>query len=96
MKKNLHTLTASSCEVCERLSKEGLPDPIIGKYFPQASNNHISQSPVHNWYFFPLGYSPTFVRYIIKKYGILKSNIVLDPFSGSGTTLLVTHKQLAT
>lgn len=88
MKDKRHTLTASSCKTCEELEKKGLPKPVFGEFYPQASLNHIVKAPVHNWYSFTLGYSPLFVKYVIKKNGISREDVVLDPFVGSGTTLV--------
>ena len=44
--------------------------------------------PIHNWYYFKEGYSKKLVEHFIKHYGISKNSVVLDPFSGVGTTLL--------
>jgi len=46
------------------------------------------QDPLHNWFPYIEGYSPDFVRTILKKYAP-KAQIVYDPFSGAGTTPLV-------
>lgn len=81
-------ITFRDCQICERLSIEGLPKAVVGDYIPQKSLNHINQSPIHNWYFFTLGYSPKFVDYIIKSKKISKKNVILDPFVGSGTTIV--------
>lgn len=88
MKDKKHTLTASHCRTCEELERKGLPIPIAEEFYPQKSINQISKAPVHNWYFFTLGYSPLFVQYVIKKNGIAREDHVLDPFAGSGTTLV--------
>lgn len=63
-----------------------MPEPIVAKFYPQKSLGHIRNSPVHNWYFFTLGYSPNFVSYEIKKKKITSEHLVIDPFVGSGTT----------
>ena len=42
--------------------------------------------PFHNWYNFVLGYPPHLVQHFINKFNITGSHIVLDPFSGTGTT----------
>lgn len=50
--------------------------------------------PVHRWYLLTAAYSPALVRRILTRfedeYGVRK---VLDPFSGTGTTLLESKKQ---
>ena len=43
--------------------------------------------PLHNWYPFLEGYSPQFVKDIIKNF-IPSAKRVFDPFSGTGTTVL--------
>ncbi len=42
--------------------------------------------PVHEWYRFVLSYPPHLVRDYIKRFGITKDQLVLDPFCGTGTT----------
>ena len=44
--------------------------------------------PVHRWYFFKEGYSHQLVRKLLAEFNIKKDSTVLDPFAGSGTTLL--------
>jgi hypothetical protein len=44
--------------------------------------------PRHRWFNIKEGYSAKLVQEIFKETGIKKEDIVLDPFSGSGTTIL--------
>lgn len=44
--------------------------------------------PRHRWYFFKEAFSPDFVTYAINDTNCTKSDLVLDPFSGSGTVPL--------
>jgi len=88
-----HPITYDNCDVCQRLVAEGLPKPIIGNFIPQRSLNDINNSRFHNWYFFTLGYSPAFVDYIIKSKNITKNDVILDPFVGSGTTVVESKLQ---
>jgi site-specific DNA-adenine methylase len=46
------------------------------------------KEPIHNWYYFKEGFSRQFVDTFIDKFQLNESSIVLDPFSGIGTTLL--------
>jgi len=62
----------------------------IGPLISPQSNQHI---PVHNWYSFKHGYSRDLVIYLIKSFALSEGAWVLDPFCGSGTTLL-TCKEL--
>ncbi|EHQ88999.1 hypothetical protein [Desulfosporosinus youngiae] len=57
---------------------------------PNFSNNF--NKPRHRWYEFKEGYSDAFVSRAIRHYESttnLNSGVILDPFSGSGTTSLV-------
>ena len=44
--------------------------------------------PIHNWYSFTQGFSDGLIENLISRMGVKPDDIVLDPFSGSGTTLL--------
>lgn len=43
----------------------------------------------HQWFYFPHSYSPELVRAILGKWALPPRSLVLDPFVGAGTTLLV-------
>lgn len=45
-------------------------------------------TPVHRWYYFKEGYSHQLVEKLLSEFKIKKGSTVLDPFAGSGTTLL--------
>ena len=45
-------------------------------------------SPLHDWYPYLEGYSPSFVQTIIRRYAS-EARLIFDPFCGSGTTALV-------
>jgi hypothetical protein len=42
----------------------------------------------HDWYRFVLSYPPHFVRSIITKFNLNDQSLILDPFCGTGTTLV--------
>lgn len=44
--------------------------------------------PIHNWYYFKEGFSKSLVDIFLDKFELNESSLVLDPFCGSGTTLL--------
>jgi len=44
--------------------------------------------PIHNWYYFKEGFSKQLVDIFIDRFQLNENSIVLDPFCGSGTTLL--------
>ncbi len=52
----------------------------------------LSKSSIDRIYHFVLSYSPTFPQYEIKNLGLSSSSEILDPFSGTGTTLVVAKK----
>lgn len=78
-----HRPTGRICEICQN---ETTKEPVVSAYNGRASS--ANSFPVHNWYNFVLGYSPEFPQYIIKRFGITPRDTVLDPFMGSGTTLV--------
>ena len=48
--------------------------------------------PVHDWYRFVLSFPPHLVKDYISKFDINGSHVVLDPFAGTGTTLVECKK----
>lgn len=51
-----------------------------------------SDRPVHEWYRFVLSFPPHLVRHYVDKFGLSRGQIVLDPFCGTGTTLVEAKK----
>lgn len=49
-------------------------------------------SPVHGWYRFVLSYPPHLVRQYISAFGLDQGALLLDPFCGTGTTLVEARK----
>jgi hypothetical protein len=47
---------------------------------------------VHDWYRFILSYPPHLVRDYLERFGISSGSVVLDPFCGTGTTLVECKK----
>jgi DNA modification methylase len=47
-----------------------------------------SDRQFHDWYRFVLSYPPHLVRKYLKEFGLTRNDIVLDPFCGTGTTLI--------
>jgi DNA modification methylase len=47
---------------------------------------------VHDWYRFVLSYPPHLVRDYVSKFGLQRGQTVLDPFCGTGTTLVEAKK----
>lgn len=48
----------------------------------------IASLPRHRWYFVKEGFSPKLVEYAIASEGLRDGDVLLDPFSGSGTAAL--------
>ncbi len=49
---------------------------------------HPGDGAFHNWYRFVLSFPPHLVRHYIQKFNINKNDVILDPFCGTGTTLV--------
>jgi len=70
----------------------------VARNHPQVSrkqnNNKIAPEdrPIHDWYRFVLSYPPHLVREYLEKFGIRPGQRVLDPFCGTGTTLVQCKK----
>ncbi len=53
---------------------------------------HASDRAFHDWYRFVLSYPPHLVRSYFDKFALGSDAVVLDPFSGTGTTILEAKK----
>ncbi len=60
-----------------------------------ARNNRMDASDrrFHDWYRFVLSFPPHLVDYYIQSFGLNSDTTVLDPFCGTGTTLVEAKKQ---
>jgi DNA modification methylase len=63
----------------------------------QRQNSHINKldpqdRPVHRWYRFVLSFPPHLVQDYLEKFAIAHNQTVLDPFCGTGTTLVECKK----
>ncbi len=60
-----------------------------------ADLNRLSPDdrPVHQWYRFVLSYPPHLVRTYLRRFGPGPDDCVLDPFCGTGTTVVECKKQ---
>jgi DNA modification methylase len=64
---------------------------------PQRKNRAVNSlrpedEPVHGWYRFVLSYPPHLVRQYATKFELGKKDLLLDPFCGTGTTLVEAKK----
>ncbi|HLM90644.1 MAG TPA: DNA methyltransferase [Thermoplasmata archaeon] len=57
---------------------------------PNATANVLlrDDEPIHDWYRFVLAYPPHLVRTYLDKFGLDADDTVLDPFCGTGTTVI--------
>lgn len=56
-----------------------------GRWLSPRTFSHL---PVHRWYTFPHSFSPEFVPALAREWNLGASDLLLDPFLGSGTTAL--------
>ena len=71
-----------------------LPGPRPRSRDAKAENNKLDPSDraAHDWYRFVLSYPPHLVRSYIAKFDLGRTSRVLDPFCGTGTTLVECKK----
>jgi DNA modification methylase len=84
MAMKFHPPTRSVCDVCEHLGEDH--EPIISTHRGKASS--ADNFDIHNWYNFTLGYTPEFPDFILDRANLKPNAVVLDPFLGSGTTMV--------
>jgi tRNA G10 N-methylase Trm11 len=53
----------------------------------------LYSKPVHRWYVFPHSFSSELVHALIEEWGLTPKDRILDPFVGSGTTLLAAKEK---
>jgi SAM-dependent methyltransferase len=60
----------------------------------KMESNRVSflDSSIHNWYRFVLSFPPHLVNHYLKKFNASGNTLVLDPFCGTGTTLVECKK----
>lgn len=58
----------------------------------ELNRSFEEDQPIHDWYNFILSFPPHLVKDYIEKFNITANNIVLDPFGGTGTTLVECKK----
>lgn len=66
----------------------------LGSNGNDAEDNKMQNNdrPVHDWYRFVLSFPPHLVRRYVTTFGIESGARVLDPFCGTGTTLVESKK----
>jgi len=58
-----------------------------------ATPRLLKKRPRHRWFWFPHSYSPELVEAILEAWALPKESVLLDPFVGAGTTLLVAKER---
>ncbi|MBA3946872.1 MAG: DNA methyltransferase [Herpetosiphonaceae bacterium] len=58
----------------------------------ESNKLHPEDRAAHDWYRFVLSYPPHLVRDYVRKFGLSSEQVVLDPFSGTGTTVVECKK----
>jgi len=76
-------------QVVKRLIKQKLPeiDKVNGVTQKDVTFIKSKDIPFQRWYPYIEGYSPDFVKSLIKNYNIINT-LIYEPFAGTGTTLL--------
>lgn len=74
-------------------SAKGLPVVKRKRLNGQEANKlQAEDRPVHEWYRFVLSFPPHLVRDYLERFGVGRQHQVLDPFCGTGTTLVECKK----
>lgn len=71
-------------EDIEEIQKKKKPEPSNGR----ANKLDPQDRAFHDWYRFVLSFPPHLVRDYIKKFQLNQKSVLLDPFCGTGTTLV--------
>lgn len=58
----------------------------------ELNRPYVDDLPVHEWYRFVLSYPPHIVRDYVDRFGVAPGMTVLDPYCGTGTTLVECKK----
>ena len=83
---------AGQSQVREQPMLKGMP-PELADTRPSRNQMLDEDRPVHDWYRFVLSFPPHLVREYMERFGLDESATVLDPFCGTGTTLVEAKKQ---
>lgn len=81
-------------QIIKRLIKQNLSevDKIKGMSKKEVTFVKSKDTPFQRWYPYIEGYSPDFVKSLIKNFGI-KDTLVYEPFAGTGTTLFAADEE---
>ena len=86
-------LKARLMDVYQALENKYTPMGLtIGTYDTPVNFNESLRTPIHRWYGYKEGFSPSFVNEFVSKYSRSSEDIIFDPFGGVGTTGLEANK----
>ncbi|MHB8128564.1 MAG: DNA methyltransferase [Mobilitalea sp.] len=68
------------------------PDNKMATYSSLLNYSDDLEKPYQRWYRYKEGFSIDLVKHLIKEYSHNKSGIILDPFAGSGSTLIAANQ----
>lgn len=79
-------------QVREQLLLKGMPSQYADSR-PSRNQMLDDDRPIHDWYRFVLSFPPHLVREYLERFEVEEGMVVLDPFCGTGTTLVEAKKQ---
>lgn len=80
-------------KIYQNLEDDYHPEGItVGTYNTPVNFNESLKTPIHRWYGYKEGFSPSFVNDFISQYSLSAKSIIFDPFGGVGTTALEANK----
>jgi len=80
--------TVSAQKICSEAIVRG-----VGREFsPQDNKLRAEDRLAHDWYRFVLSFPPHLIRNYAERFGLTSGATVLDPFCGTGTTLVECKK----
>lgn len=86
-------LKAHLIEIYQTLEETYNPTGLtVGTYDTPVNFNESLRTPIHRWYGYKEGFSPSFVNEFVSKYSKSSKDIIFDPFGGVGTTGLEANK----
>ncbi|MBI3873156.1 MAG: DNA methyltransferase [candidate division Zixibacteria bacterium] len=88
----MESLTLRSPESRTKQGRGDVAAQARGKIGPEANRLQAQDRVVHDWYRFVLSFPPHLVRDYVRKFEIGPGACVLDPFCGTGTTLVECRK----
>ena len=86
-----HRSDAATRAVAEQAALRGLPRELADTR-PSRNQMFSEDRPIHDWYRFVLSFPPHLVREYATRFQLGSADTVLDPFCGTGTTMVEAKK----